>query len=147
MCVPLIVCFSKGVGDCSLVCSWLSWDTVGGSLSLWIKGAVLFRRGQYCTGILLPPGAEVFRYIIAPRQLCTGIILPPGRNQGRQYHTATPVHKKVIVHGREKSIDSHWLSLIEHATSTNHDSWFIIKLINSINLRLTFPLMNQIQSF
>ena len=59
------------------------------------KGAVLFRRGQYCTGILLPPGAEVFRYIIATRQLCTGIILPPppppGRNQGRQYYTTTPV--------------------------------------------------------
>ena len=45
-----------------------------------IKGAVLFRRGQYCTGILLPPGAVIYRYIIAPpppRQLCTGTILPP----------------------------------------------------------------------
>ena len=45
-----------------------------------IKEAVLFRlfrRGQYYSGIVLPPGAEVFRYIIAPRKLCTGKNTPP----------------------------------------------------------------------
>jgi hypothetical protein len=51
---------------------------------------VLFRRGQYYTGILLPPGAIVFWYVIAPRQLCTDVILPPGRNQRGQFYHATP---------------------------------------------------------
>ena len=45
-----------------------------------MKGAALFCRGQYYYGILFPPGAVVFRNIIAP--LFTGILMPPGIRGG-----------------------------------------------------------------
>ena len=57
------------------------------------KGGNLIPLGQYYSGILLPQGAEIFWFIIAPGQIFTSIILPPPlpvRNQRGQLYTATP---------------------------------------------------------
>ena len=64
------------------------------------KGGQLFRRGQYCTGILLPPGAVIYRYIIAPGSFVPVQYCPPaGSGEAVLYrYTGAPSKFRVNIY-------------------------------------------------
>ena len=96
---------------------------------LWIKGAVLFRRGQYCTGILLP-SADLYWYNIAPPP-------PPGRNQGRQYYTAKPVMPESYIFDQDVPLSVtgfEKIILLFHSGNFDNQAWRFISSIEIYDL-------------